>query len=391
MEFRRDRLTWVAYVVLAWFAYLQAAPGLVIGHLRDELHLSYSVGGLHVAAFAAGAMVAGVIAARLELGLGRRALFWSAAALMGAGAIGLTAGQIAEVTVGSVLVMGFGGGLLLVTIQAALADHHGEQRAVALAEANVAASIAYVALIGVLSLTAALNAGWRIALLASLVVPLSVWFSNRRLAIDAPPPSRAAQGRLPGVFWIAAAMLFCTTAVEWCITAWGATFVEDATGVTTDTAVALMAGYFGGVLAGRILGSRFARRHDPARLLAVALAVTAAGFAILWPSTSPAQALAGLSLLGLGLGNLFPMGMSVTVALAPERTALASGRAVAVTSFAVLLAPLTVGGLADATSLTAALGVVPPVLALAAAALTLVTRYAGGVRQRGQPEGETFN
>ena len=118
MEFRRDRLTWVAYVVLAWFAYLQAAPGLVIGHLRDELHLSYSIGGLHVAAFAAGAVVAGVISVRLERGLGRRALFWSAAALMGAGAIGLTAGRIAGVTVGSVLVMGFGGGLLLVTIQA---------------------------------------------------------------------------------------------------------------------------------------------------------------------------------------------------------------------------------------------------------------------------------
>jgi hypothetical protein len=44
------------------------------------------------------------------------------------------------------------------------------------------------------------------------------------------------------------------------------------------------------------------------------------------------------------------------------------------TSFAVLLAPLTVGALADATSLTAALGVVPVILALAAAALTLVRR-----------------
>jgi hypothetical protein len=44
------------------------------------------------------------------------------------------------------------------------------------------------------------------------------------------------------------------------------------------------------------------------------------------------------------------------------------------TSFAVLLAPLTVGTLADATSLTAALGVVPVVLALAAVGLTLVRR-----------------
>jgi fucose permease len=373
-RFRHDRLTWIAYVVLAWFAFLQAAPGLVIAHLRDELDLSYSTGGLHVAAFAAGSMVAGMSSARLERALGRRTLLWAAAALMGAGTIGMTAGRIAEATVGSVLVMGVGGGLLLATIQAALADHHGELRTVALAEANVAASIAYVVLIGVLSLTAALHAGWRVALLASLAVPALAWWSNRRLAIDAPPPSRVARGRLPDEFWIAAAMLFCTTAAEWCITAWGATFVEDTANVSTDTAVALMAGYFGGVVAGRTLGSRLARRHDPARLLALALAVTAAGFTILWPSKGPAQALAGLSLLGIGLGNLFPMGLSVTVALAPGRAVLASGRAVAMTSFAVLLAPLAVGTLADATSLTAALGAVPVMLALAASGLTLVRR-----------------
>src|SRR4051794_8683686 len=376
-EFRRDRLTWVAYVVLAWFAYLQAAPGLVIAHLRDELHLSYSAGGLHVAAFAVGSLIAGLVSGRLERAIGRRALFWSAAALMAAGAAGLTAGRVAAATVGSVLVMGLGGGVLLVPIQAALADHHGERRAVALTEANVAASLAYLVLIGVLSLTAALHAGWRVALLASLAVPALAWWSNRRLAIDAPPPPRVAHGRLPAVFWIAAAMLFCTTAAEWCVTAWGATFVEDAAGVSADAAVALMAGYFGGVVAGRTLGSRLARRHDPARLLALALVLTAAGFAVLWPSTAPAQALAGLALLGVGLGNLFPMGVSVTVALAPERAVLASGRAVVTTSFAVVLAPLTVGTLADATSLTAALGVVPVALALAAAALVLVRRAAG--------------
>ena len=63
VPFRRDRLTWLAYVMLAWFAYLQAAPGLVIGYLRDELDLSYSTGWLHVAAFAAGSLFAGVVAA----------------------------------------------------------------------------------------------------------------------------------------------------------------------------------------------------------------------------------------------------------------------------------------------------------------------------------------
>ena len=85
---RRDRLTWVAYVMLAWFADLQAAPGLVIVHLRDELDLSYSAGRVARRGVRGG-----------EHGRGRRRraaraharaarLFWLAAVLMGAGRSG---------------------------------------------------------------------------------------------------------------------------------------------------------------------------------------------------------------------------------------------------------------------------------------------------------------
>src|SRR3954447_24341190 len=131
--FRRDRLTWTVYLMLAWFAYLQAAPGLVIAHLRSELALSYSVGGLHVAAFAAGSMLAGVISARLERALGRRRLLWSAAALMAAGATLLTRGRGGGATGGGMLVRGFGGGLVPARFQAAPAAQRGEPRTVALA------------------------------------------------------------------------------------------------------------------------------------------------------------------------------------------------------------------------------------------------------------------
>jgi fucose permease len=373
-QFRRDRLTWAAYVMLAWFAYLQAAPGLVVPHLRDELDLSYSVGGLHIAAFASGSLVAGLASSPVEQTIGRKRLLWSAAAVLALGTVGLTAGHVVAATVASVLVMGVGGGLLLATVQAVLADHHGERRTVALTEANVAASVSYLILIGAFAAAAALGVDWRVALLVSLLVPALTWWANRRLAIETTAHYDEGPARLPRAFWVAAVVLVCVTAAEWCVTAWGATFVDDEVGVSTDTAVTLMAGYFGGVLVGRTVGSRLARRHDPARLLAVALGIAAVGFVVLWPAGSPVQAVAGLALLGIGIGNLFPMALSLAVSLAPGRAGPASGRAVTMTSLAVLVAPLTVGALADATSLAAALLMVPVLLVLAAAGLAVARR-----------------
>ncbi len=262
-------------------------------------------------------------------------------------------------------------------MQAGLSEHHGEHRGVALTEANVAAAASYLLLAGVLLAVGALDLGWRAALLLALVVPVLAWLPNRRTRIDAAAASPGAavpSGRLPGVFWVAAVMLMCAVAAEWCVTAWGATFVQQAAASTPDAAVAVMAGYFVGVLGGRILGSVLTHRYDPAALLGVALGVALLGFALLWPSTGPVQAAAGLTLLGVGIGNLFPMGVSVAVGLAPGRSATASGRVVVVTAVAILLAPLTVGTLADATSLTAALVVVPVLVCLAAVALAVVHR-----------------
>ena len=114
------------------------------------------------------------------------------------------------------------------------------------------------------------------------------------------------------------------------------------------------------MVAGRVLGSRLARRHSAAPA-AGARAGRHRGrlrgpLAVVEPGC---RRVAGLLIVGLGLGNLFPLGLAVTVALAPDRAQLASQPGGAGDAGAVLLAPLTVGTLADATSLTAALAVVP--------------------------------
>ncbi|MCR6032049.1 MFS transporter [Nocardioides sp. zg-579] len=372
----RDRTTWTAYVVLGWFAYLQAAPGLVVPHLRDELELDYATGGLYVTAFAGGSTVAGLLSARLEHALERRLLLSSSVGLMAVGAIGLAGTDTVAGTLGATAIMGLGGGGVLATVQATLADHHGDLRAVALTEANVAASCGYLLLVGALATTSALGADWRLPLLISLLVPVATWWQTRGPSVDAVPP-RAAQRdrtRLPAAFWVAVALVACTTAVEWSVTAWGATLIQERTRVSAATAVALMAAYFGGFLAGRVVGSRIVLRVGPTRLLGWALALSAIGFAVVWLSADPAPSTVGLALLGTGIGNLFPLALSASVAIAPDHAAQVSGRVVVASAGAVLLAPLTIGVLADATTLRAALLAVAALLGLAAACLARLHR-----------------
>jgi hypothetical protein len=103
------------------------------------------------------------------------------------------------------------------------------------------------------------------------------------------------------------------------------------------------------VLAGRVTGSRLARRYRaPPPRGALGWRI---GFAILWPATDQRPRSPAL-VLGLGLGNFLALGLSVTVGIAPDH--VASSRAVLATSAAVLLAR-SPSALADATSITAAL------------------------------------
>jgi hypothetical protein len=45
--FVRTRFTWLAYILLGYYAYLQASVGPLMPFLRSELHMSYTLEGLH--------------------------------------------------------------------------------------------------------------------------------------------------------------------------------------------------------------------------------------------------------------------------------------------------------------------------------------------------------
>ena len=57
--FIRDRFTWLAYFMLAYYSYNFTLLGPLMPFLRSELDLSYTVTGLHLSTFALGMAMAG--------------------------------------------------------------------------------------------------------------------------------------------------------------------------------------------------------------------------------------------------------------------------------------------------------------------------------------------
>src|SRR5579871_5292393 len=177
--FARDRFTWLAYLMLGFYAYLEAALGPLMPFLRSELHLSYTVGSLHFSAFALGTILGGLTSDRVLRRWDRGVGFWSGATGMAAGAILLVLGRLAALTIAGAFIMGGLGGLLLVTIQATLADRHGERRATALTESNIVASAGATLVPLCIGEFQNIGLGWRAALYLMVPVLLVLALSFR--------------------------------------------------------------------------------------------------------------------------------------------------------------------------------------------------------------------
>ena len=345
-------------------------------YLRRELDLGYTVASFHVAALAIGSVAGALASRRVERATSRRELVALGVTGMAAGGVCLAATPTLVGTIGASLVMGLSGTLSLVGAQAALADRHGERRAVALGEANVAASLGAFSVPLIVAAGEATGLSWRLALAVGALIGALLAWRVRPAGVHEPPVVARARsvGSLPAAARVALVLVFCVVCVEWSVGFWGASFADDQVGLSTDAAVTLSSLFFAAMLAGRLAGSALARRVAAERLVAAGLAVAFAGFPLLWLADDALTAGAGLVLIGLGVAALFPLSAAITFAAAPGLTTLASGRAVTAGSAAILSAPLILGQLADAGGLRLAFGVVPVFLAMAAGALALVVR-----------------
>lgn len=381
--FARDRATWLCYALVGYYAFLQTVLGPLMPFLRAELGLSYGAAGLHFSAFAGGSVLVGLIGHGVARRWGRRGSLWGGAGGMALGAVSVALGPHAVATVGGAVLMGFFGTLLLVGSQAGLADRHGARFAVAIAEANVAASgcaiLAAVAVGG----AADLGLAPRWAPLAALPALALIAVGSGRTPLPGAPrraadaDDRRRSGRLPRAYWAYWLVLLFGVAVEWLLAYWGADFLSGGgAGLSRADAATAMAIFFGAMAVGRLAGSRFARRMAAPRLLRGALGVALLGFLLFWLGPNRVASLGGLLVVGLGIANVYPLTVAVAAGTAPGLTDLATARLALASGGAVLLAPLALGAVADRVGIGRAFGVAVPLLIGAIGAATAAGRAA---------------
>jgi len=378
--FIRDRFTWLAYLMLGYYAYLQAANGPLMPFLRADLGINYATGGLHFSAFAGGMITTGLTADRVTARLGRRRAFWGGAAGMAAGAILLTLGRHVAMTIGGAAIMGLFGSLLLITIQASLSDRHGERRAIAFTESNVVASIcATLAPLCVGGLQQA-GIGWRGAVWLMVAVAAGLAVVMGREPLPAPRALAAGQqraaGRLPVAYWAYWLVIVLCVAAEWCLAFWSADFLSTVAGLSPSFAATAVSLFYLAMIVGRVIGSRLAWVMPTGRLLLGALGVAAVGFPLFWLGQTPALNVGGLFVAGLGVANLYPLSLSAATSAAAGQANTASARISLAAGLAILTAPLALGGVADQVGIQDAYGLVIGLLAAAVAMVVWANRIA---------------
>ena len=360
--FNRNRLTWLAYLLLAFYGYFLNILGPITPFLKEELGLSYTVSSLHFTAFAVGILLVGLGGHILIRCVGRWRSLWIGAIGMSVSAFLLLAGKTPAITIGACLVMGLVGSLILVIVPSVLSEQHGELRAVALSEANVIASLVATAAPLMVGWFAHLTGGWRWALGMVAFAPILMRLGLGKIKLPQAAPARAdsIQGKhsLPILFWVYWVALVLAVAVEFCMISWSADYLENGLGMLKVDAAQSVSLFLAAMIVGRLAGSRLVQHFSTHKVVIGSIFVASLGFLLYWSTTSLLLGLGGLFVTGLGVASLYPLILSLAIGAANGQMIQASARATLASGTAILTLPLVLGRLADVVGIRSAYGVV---------------------------------
>jgi FHS family glucose/mannose:H+ symporter-like MFS transporter len=268
--------------------------------------------------------------------------------------------------VAGALVLGFGGGGLNGGANALASDLYPERRSAALNLIGIFfgfGALSMPFLVGLLLDRLGLKSILSIAALLSLVpmgLFLALRFPRAKQARGFPLGQAARVIRDP-LLWLCGILLFFESGNEFTAGGWLAAFLNETFRFPATSAALVLAGYWAGMMAGRLLVSfRLVRvmKNEILILVSAIFSLGAALLIILAPSA--AAAALGIILLGLGLAAIYPTTLAVVGGAFPTLSGTAFSVIFTVALVGGMTAPWLVGKIAAASTIRRGL-VIPAV------------------------------
>jgi len=165
------------------------------------------------------------------------------------------------------------------------------------------------------------------------------------------PLARAAAVIRSPLLWLCGALLAFQSGNEFTVGGWITSYLGEVVALTARTASYVLAGYWAAMMLGRLISIRIVDRMGIRRLiLAAAVLSWVAALLVAW-SPSPAVALTGVVLLGLGFAAIFPTTLAVIGEAFPQFTGTAFGVVFVVALAGGMTTPWVTGQVAHAHGL----------------------------------------
>jgi fucose permease len=222
---------------------------------------------------------------------------------------------------------------------------------------------------------------------AACLAALGIWQARSLLGPEADVPLRSAdedvdQGtarpRLADhpYLWVIGAIALCSLFAEGAVDDWSGVYLHEAQDASFAVAPLGTAACAIGMAVGRFCGDAVIARHGRQATLWRTSLIAAAGMTLAVVAPTPAVAIAGYGILGLGVATIVPIALTLAGNTNGVPPVWAVSRVTVIGYAGLFGSPPVIGLLAEATSLVAAL-VVPAVLLALVAPLSLASRAPG--------------
>lgn len=353
--------------------------GPLIPWLREALHISYAQAAYHSVAMSAGVAGTALMVQSIANAIGRKGCVALALACVCTGTALVCSAPVIQISLLGCVITGAAAPLMITVAPAIMTERHAANTGIAMAEANAVAYAGFLFAPAFVSL-AAQAGSWRWSFVPSLMLASLFWLAvrNMDLGVFRLKSSQGEYRPLPRAYWAHWLMLMLSICAELALITFGPSYLETVLHLPRGEALWASMVFPAGMALGRLTVAALLRRVRTEQLVLSSIMIAMVGTVLVVLSSNVATAYAGLFIASLGIAGLYPFG--ITLAMQAARGALdqAAARASLASGLATLTGPLLVGLIADQRGLSAAFGIVPMFLGLAALAHLYGRRAAAG-------------